>query len=296
MSRRELRVEKELAPYADPCVICLDMIETLPEAKQARAAEWFQEIERIGVFDWRKLASFFRKQFEDKQARQAAAALLNRMEQGYHQFFDDFLKDFDYRVALSGGSEAHTSLGKTHRLKDSLNPRLRRALIGVKLPPPEDYSAWVEEVREVAAELEGLADYRPKGASQTNTVLGPPKSGSAQLDSRAPAISNESEPKLDSERDIVMGGTNALLAALRDLKENGIAPHKATKKPRAPWRSKEEFKKLVDEGKCTRCTKKGHIGRFCHSHLPAHRPMGSVSALGVSDEISVSVESENKEP
>ncbi|KAI0997344.1 hypothetical protein K3495_g10843 [Podosphaera aphanis] len=113
------------------------------------------------------------------------------MGQGYHQYFDDFLKDFDNRVALSGGSEAHTSLGKTHRLKDSLNPRLRRALIGVKLPPPEDYSAWVEEVREVAAELEELADYRPEGASQTNTVLGAPKSGSAQLDLRAPAISNE---------------------------------------------------------------------------------------------------------
>ncbi|KAI1000887.1 hypothetical protein K3495_g7312 [Podosphaera aphanis] len=202
--------------------------------KQARAAECFGESEKKKVFDWRKLALFFRKQFEDKQAAQAAAALLNRMEQGFHQYFDDFLKDFDYRVAQSGGNEAHTSRGKTHRLKDSLNPQLRRALIGVKLPPSKDYHVWVEEVREVAAELEGLVDYRPKGASQTNTVFGAPKSGSAQLDLKAPAISSGPETKLDSDGDIVMGGTNALLAAIRDLKENGIAPHKATKRPRAP--------------------------------------------------------------
>lgn len=121
MRRLELRVERELSPFVDPCSICLDMIDTLSETKQARVAEWFQESERNGTFNWRELAFFFRKQFEDKQARQTAASMLSRMEQGYHHFFDNFPRDFEYRVAQSGGSEAHTNLGKIQKLKDAVN-------------------------------------------------------------------------------------------------------------------------------------------------------------------------------
>ncbi|KAI0996742.1 hypothetical protein K3495_g11443 [Podosphaera aphanis] len=179
------------------------------------------------------------------------------------------------------------------KLKDAVNSRLRRALIGVKLPSPENYLAWIEEVREVAKELESLSDYRPKGASQTKTVLGAPKSGSAQASvSIQPEIS---KPKLDLDGDTVMGGTNAVLAAIKDLMESNLRYEKNPRKPRAPWRSKKEFKRLVDEGRCTRCTKKGHIGRFCHSHLPAQRPMTEVSSLETADKITV-IESENEEP
>ncbi|KAI0999168.1 hypothetical protein K3495_g9028 [Podosphaera aphanis] len=201
------------------------MIDTLPESKQARTAEWFSESERKGDFNWRELASFFRKQFEDKQARQTAASILNRMEQGHHQFFDDFLRDFEHRVA-----------------QNAVNSRLRRALISVKLPSPENYQAWIEEVREVAKELESLSDYRPKGASQTKTILGAPKSGSAQI---SVGIQPEiSKPKLDSDGDTVMGRTNAVLAAIKDLMESNLRSEKNPRKTRAPWRSKEEFKSV----------------------------------------------------
>lgn len=292
--RLELRVVRELEPYTDSCKICLDMIDTLPEEKQARAAEWFRESARTNEFNWRQLALFFRKQFEDKQARQAAAAMLNRMEQGYHQYFQDFLKDFEYRLALCGGSEAFTSLGKTQQLKNSINSRLRRALVGVKLPPPTDYKAWVEEVMEVAAELEALADYRPKGATQTSTVLGAPKSGSAQ--SYISTEPNARTPKLDSDGDISMGGTNAVLAAIRELKESGIGPQKKNnKKPRAPWRSKEDFNRLFKEGRCTRCTKKGHVGKYCDSYSSAQRPEVDTNSLETVNKLSL-VESENEGP
>lgn len=290
MRRLELRVERELSPFADPCRICLDMIDTLPETKQARAAEWFNESERKGDFNWRELATFFRKQFEDKQARQTAASILNRMEQGYHQYFDDFLRDFEYRIVQSGGREAHTDLGKTQKLKDAVNSRLRRHLIGVKLPPPENYQDWVEEVREIAKDLESLEDYRPKGAIQTKTVLGTPKSGSAQVFVNSQLESQG--PKLDSDGDTLMGGTNAILAAINDLKKGGWGPQQVTSKPRAPWRTKEDIKKLIEEGRCTRCTKKGHIGKFCRSHLPAQRPVTEISAL----DGNLENESGNEEP
>ena len=66
--------------------------------------------------------------------------MVNRMEQGLHQYFVDFLQEFEYRMALSGGEAAYTPLGKTQLLKASINGRLRRALVGVKLPPPADYA------------------------------------------------------------------------------------------------------------------------------------------------------------
>lgn len=61
------------------------------------------------------------------------------MEQGKNKLFVDFLRDFEYRLAQSGGNEAYNPLGKTQQLKASLNPRLRRSLIGVKLPSAKNY-------------------------------------------------------------------------------------------------------------------------------------------------------------
>ena len=87
------------------------------------------------------------------------------MEQGQNQLFRDFLKYFEYRMAPC--REAYTQLGKSIQLKPSLNSRLRQALVGVKLPPLENYSAWVEGVAEVATDLEGLSNYRSKLAKHT---------------------------------------------------------------------------------------------------------------------------------
>ena len=68
---------------------------------------------------------------------------------------------------------------KTMQLKASINSRLRKALVGVKLPLFKEYGEWVAEVREVAAEIEGFANYQPKRSGQTTTQVGPTKCGSA---------------------------------------------------------------------------------------------------------------------
>ncbi|KAI0996850.1 hypothetical protein K3495_g11334 [Podosphaera aphanis] len=306
IGRLEMRVEQKLVPFVEGGIICLDMIETLPEDKKSRVSAWFEESKARNVFDWRALIQHFRDEFEDKQAMQAASEYLNRMEQGYHQYFRDFLKDFEYRVAQSGGSAVYTSHYKTMQLKASLNSRLRRGLLGVKLPHPNNYKEWVAEVKEVAAELESFADYRPKGASKTNTKLGAPKSGSA--------LDTSGQTPIDGDGDIVMGGTNALLAALRELtkqksrssaKNGNLSEGKSRpreepsaqhSKPRAPWRSKSEFSRLLEEGVCTRCTKKGHIGRDCRKFRPAQRPEGNISSVEIEQEDFESCSSGNEEP
>lgn len=302
IGRLETRIQRELDSFMEPSAICLDMIDTLPEKKQSRVAYWFEESKAREEFDWRELIRVFRKEFENKDARQAASEILTRMVQGKNQLFVDFLRDFEYRLALSGGNEAFTPLGKTQQLKASLNSRLRRSLIGVKLPSPGNYKEWVAEVKEVAAELESAPGYRPKNATETSTKIGAPKGGNVISEENA-------DPRIDSEGDTIMGGTNALLAAIRDLvkdrdvllanigKEKGSKKSNSGKssssnekstKPRAPWRSAKEFQQLREKGLCTRCTKKGHVSWKCPTHMPARRDKPMISAVEQSSEDSES--------
>lgn len=264
IGRLETRITKELDSFVEPAAICLDMIDTLPEKKQSRVAYWFEESKSNENFDWRELIRVFRKEFESKNARQAASEIVTRMAQGKNQLFVDFLRDFEYRLAQSGGNEAFTPLGKTQQLKASLNPRLRNSLIGVKLPSPKYYREWVAEVKEVAAELESAPGYRTKNAPETNTIMGAPKVGSAMAQ-------ETTDPTIDSEGDTIMGGTNALLAALKELVRDrdsvlsNIEKETSSKKPIFKGKKREMAKPQSLERHGERwmssknCEKKGYV-------------------------------------
>ena len=216
------------------------------------------------------------------------------MGQGRHQLFRDFLKEFEYQVALSGGDEIFTPLAKTRQLKLSLNNNLRRALIGVKLPSERNYTEWVSSVKEIAVELESFSDYRPKNSNQIGTKIGPPKSGSTTYRLEL----NHSDTAVDQDGDTIMASTNAILAAIENLKiqsQGGEAKPKRVKtgklktipekkydeshKPRAPWRPRTEFNRLVEKGVCVRCKKKGHKGEACPTYRAARRPKFGISQL-----------------
>lgn len=47
IGRLETRVERELAQFVESAAICLDMIDTLPEKKQSRVSDWFEEKESL---------------------------------------------------------------------------------------------------------------------------------------------------------------------------------------------------------------------------------------------------------
>ncbi|RKF57566.1 hypothetical protein OnM2_073069, partial [Erysiphe neolycopersici] len=75
-----------------------------------------------------------------------------------------------------------------------------------------------------------------------------------------------------------MSGTDAILAAIKDLKlhqnsttlaglwnkdskkiNDQVGQSKSQQsKPRAPWRKKSEFYRLIEENRCVRCTEAGH--------------------------------------
>ncbi|POS87432.1 hypothetical protein EPUL_000238 [Erysiphe pulchra] len=269
----EARIKREWASFVDPCSICLDMIDTLPDDKKLRIAAWFQESSRLNNFSWKDLIEHFHRQFDDKEARQSASECVNRMEQGYNQLFIDFLKDFEYHITPC--SATFTPLEKPMQLKASLNNRLRKALVVLKMPPLENYDAWVEEVCEVAADLEGLNDYRSKNAKYTITKLEAPKG------IYVPEV--HKDINLDADGDYKMG-ENSLIAELNDLSKKGSQEERSFKKgslgkPRAPWRSEEEFYNLVKKGLRVRCKISGHKSQYCRKFGPPIRPKASVGAM-----------------
>lgn len=159
------KVEKEIGDHREPSCLCIDIINTLPDEKKSRVANLFSQCKQADNFNWRELLNVFEHEFENTQAQQSATELVQRMEQGRHQMFRDFLKEFEYQIALSGGEDIFTPLAKTRQLKLSLNNILRRALIGVKLPSERNYLEWVSTVKEIAVELESFADYRPRNSN-----------------------------------------------------------------------------------------------------------------------------------
>ena len=71
-----------------------------------------------------------------------------------------------------------------------------------------------------------------------------------------------------------MSGTNAILAAIKDLKVSSNAHNNKPKdrRPPAPWRSKEEFEQMRRDGICVRCARPGHKYQKCPTYGPARRP------------------------
>lgn len=274
LARLKAKIEEDLNMLGPNRAICLSMIETLPETKQYLVGHWFERGGDDGKFRWEDLLDHFRDQFEDRELKMAAGQALTKMRQGSQQYFRDFLRDFEYKLSQCGGNNIG-SVGKLIHLNACINETLQRALVYVKLPPFDNYSAWVTEVGEVAGKLEALPNYRPKGAKYTKTWY-TSDTPISTLQFSASESSNR-----DSDGDTIMGGTNTMLASIQ-TKLNQVEARQAkfeqqlsrptanttgntSTKPRAPWRPKAEYIKLLQEGRCTRCTKNGHLSPDCPS-------------------------------
>ncbi|KAI1000619.1 hypothetical protein K3495_g7575 [Podosphaera aphanis] len=134
LDRLEARLETEYATFFPERTTCLDMVEKLPESAKPRIAAWFGKRKVDGNFCWRALLEYFREVFADRQAQQAAIEKLHRLEQGSSQYFAEFLLDFEQQVGQCGVG-ALTEVGKSTTLREALNFMLKKALVGVRLPP-----------------------------------------------------------------------------------------------------------------------------------------------------------------
>ena len=206
------------------------------------------------------------------------------MRLGNNQYFQDYVKEYEYRVALCGEQETYTSQGKSLHLRLTLYDRLKKALIDMHLPSPKDYRAYVNAIRKVASDLERYEDYRPRGGPNT----GPQARQYGKLGS------GMKEKELDEEGDFKIDGVNAIKARLRakNETENKI---KASK-PRTSWRTEKEYNRLLKEGRRVRCASNGHKAPKCQKYRRAKRTEGDVGALDADLSESSSLDSGKDEP
>lgn len=281
----EIKVEEDGQLFSSSRAVCLGMMESLPEGKRHKVKTWFRSGGPGGNYSWKEFLNHFDDQFEDTEAMLESAEILGRMRQGHHQTFDNFLKDFERQYDLCD-ENIWGPTGKIAMVHAAINEQLRETLVGRDLPIKLGYRAWVNKVGKIAIQLEALRKYKPRGSTQTKTWF---VSGQGTIVPNLFNSASSQDSSVDNEGDTIMGGVNSLSGNPRHSKGNKPKPQK----PRAPWKSAEEFKRLVDNGLCTRCSKSGHFAYKCRSFLPALPPKVKVSAM---EEMEEESESGNEEP
>ncbi|KAI0997642.1 hypothetical protein K3495_g10546 [Podosphaera aphanis] len=72
-------------------IICLSILDTIPESKQHRVSHWFLSGGQNGDYDVELFLAFFKDKFNNKLALQTAGSELQRMRMGSSQGFELFL-------------------------------------------------------------------------------------------------------------------------------------------------------------------------------------------------------------
>ena len=276
----QIKIEEEKAFLGSNRSICLGIFRSIPTAKQPRIIHWFETGGADRSHDWEKFIVHVKSQFQNKQARQTAGNLLKRMRMGQNQYFTDFLQDFELKLSQCGGID-WSDCNKIIYLDTGINAKLRQLLLNKSLPD-DDYLKWVNKVKAVAGRLENTPSYRPNGCSGKNTYY-IPQNGSMPYPVNT-HINSSHNAILDADGDTKMSGIKSLQvlqAAINALSGNSARLNDT--KPRAIWRSQDEFKKLTEEGKCMRCTKKGHNSRACPKYRAAIRPASISSPKSIND-------------
>ncbi|KAI1002009.1 hypothetical protein K3495_g6194 [Podosphaera aphanis] len=165
---------------------------------------------------------------------------------------------------------------KIDHLNNGLDEELEKALIGIDMPPLDNYFLWRDEVREVAERLE-YHNFRTQ--PKTNQIFSPstssnPSTKDAEEDTQVTGVNALLNLLSNSSTTII----NAVLAGLGKLQGNQDSKDN---RPWAPWRAQQDLLKLVHDGVCTRCAKPGHPTKNCPTFRSAARPVAGVNAAAV---------------
>ena len=69
MDMLRIRFKKEVDHSREASSICIDIIDTLPDDKKPRVANWFADSKASGLFSWKDLLQVLQNEFEDSQAQ-----------------------------------------------------------------------------------------------------------------------------------------------------------------------------------------------------------------------------------
>ncbi|KAI1003301.1 hypothetical protein K3495_g4905, partial [Podosphaera aphanis] len=199
----KIKVEEDRQLYNWSRAICLGVLETVPESKAFKVKSWFRSGGASGDYDWREFPKEFDRKFLDPEATMGAAQLVTKRRQGPHEYFHDFIRDFEHQLAQCA-ENSYSSTGKLALLDSAINEKLRKGLVGTELSVNMGYEKYVSKVGMVVKQLEALSDYRPIGVKDTQTFY---VMGQGTID---PVARSDNKPtsQLDADGIVKITGVN----------------------------------------------------------------------------------------
>ncbi|RKF76704.1 putative eka-like protein [Golovinomyces cichoracearum] len=250
------KLRKDVDSLPDNEGICAEIFATVPDFKRSRVLEWHKIGGPDRSWDLYAFLDHIKLRFEDKESRKKSAQRLSKLRQGKYQCFAEYLQDFEVLLGKAEGMGLPDYL-KIKRLEESLSSKFKSCVVPLALP--ENYDAWVIKVTRIANRYEAMTDWYPrnvKADDKQSYFTGEEQAN--KVDVRT--LAQEGRPVVVREGDKIMSGINkiqALIASLQNVKSiNSHYPKRRL--PVAPWRIKEEYEKLRQDGKCVRCCQTGH--------------------------------------
>jgi hypothetical protein len=271
----KLRNDADALPDGEGVVMMIQQM--LPTAQQPRTSGWIQkEPTRFlahgeTIWDPRRFLAHVIERCGDPEAASVALRKLVLLRQGEHQYFRDFLQEFEVLQARAEGTQVWPDAVKVNYLRQSLGREIQNRLVSVPSQPLDNYGEFVKVVADVSGRLEALPERESarRATPRLQKSFFADRVGQTGSTTAGAGHAHDTIPTRDPEGDVVMQ-ISRLLA--------GLSPGNRGRgggKPKAPWRPREEFRRLLDSGACTRCTRAGHQSRECPTFAAAPRPNGT---------------------
>lgn len=260
--------------------VCMKIYESIPEPQRQRIRGYWIGCGRNQFYNWKEFLEECDKTYFNRVGAEKAEQKLFSMKQGESQFFRNFLEDWELQLEYAGGSDWPQSF-KIKQLHRSLSEKLSDKIVSLKLSKT-NYSEWVEDVAEVASNIEIRQNFIRRGESQvTQHVTQHVTQNAVQNSVRSTYIQTpqpSASVSVDHDGDVIMGGMKLGIKLLADmiatLNTEGKKKEKKNirQKTPAPWRTEQEVSILRSKKLCLRCEKPGHMSRFCKYFGPPKRP------------------------
>ena len=142
-----------------------------------------------------------------------------------------------------------------------------------------DYHEWIAAVRLISSKKENLPSRetaaRTNPANTKSYYVSDAHHSAPFMAAQTAPVARQAPapgPRVDDDGDVIMQIAR-LAAAIQPRAASGrFRPGTERQKPRAPWRSDAEARRIIDRGLCLRCEGAGHVGRDCPRFRPAIRP------------------------
>ncbi|PHH58763.1 hypothetical protein CDD81_4663 [Ophiocordyceps australis] len=262
--------------------VWLQLLQCLPSSLHKKVESFWMNGGPNGEMAAQSFFEYLSRTFGTIQYQKEAQAKLRTLRQKEGQLFADFWPELDDTISRAAGSTPWADDAKLSWLHNAMSPQLRELLVTVVMP--ENWDDYVQRLQTIAYSFEQTARFQ-KARRRFLADNGESPNSSAAPNAN-PAVGSSSQPKVDSEGDVIMGATRTQRNGRRGGRGGQQQSTAANSTQRtAKWASAEDRQKRRESGRCIRCGDSTHFIAKC-PYKPAVRPgerstrMGATSLSG----------------